>query len=268
MGLKRLANNVISAIPVISDAKDHYWSFYRNRTAIRGVFDDFDQARRSIPANAIVGYDQPEVAADANFSEVTASKRLGELDPKDYPILFWLKSTLDAASSVFDIGGNVGVEYFSYLKHLPEIANLKWTVCELPHTVEAGRRLAQARKAGNLMFTEDVNDGDGCSTLLCTGTMQYLPYDLDKAIAAWKIRPATIIIGNTPAWDGRQFVTVQNVGYAFVPYRVFSKADLRASFADAGYRQVDEWKFPHHLSVPFSRSFALDYYCGFVFRRD
>ena len=268
MNLRKLADSVATSIPVVSDAKEHYWSFFRNRTAVRGVFKTFDDALHAMPAHATVGYDQSDLGPDQTLSQTTAAKTIGQLDSRDYPILFWLKAALPGTTSVFNLGGNVGTEYYSYLRYLPEIARLSWIICEIPHVAAAGRRLASARNASNLTFTESVEDGDGCSILICTGTLQYLPYALDEAMAAWRVKPSTVIIADTPAWDGPSFVTIQNVGYAFVPYRVFSKPALEMSFKALGYRLADEWKYPRRLSVPFARDHTLDSYCGFAFVRD
>jgi putative methyltransferase (TIGR04325 family) len=64
--------------------------------------------------------------------------------PYDYPVLFWLTPILLENTHVLDVGGNVGVHYYVYQKHVPYPTGLRWTVCELLNLIAKGVRLLLA----------------------------------------------------------------------------------------------------------------------------
>lgn len=265
MTIARKLLSVAGKAPIVSDYRRYYWSFFRNKTAVRGVFRSFAEAEAMISSTTVAGYDPPPSTPLDEISSLTAMRGLDVFEFRDYPTLFWLQRALSHGKRVLNIGGNVGLDYYSFRGRLPEVASTDWLVCEVPNIAAAGQRIAASRNEAALRFTSNIADGDGVDTIVCLGTLQYLPYNVPNIVSQWKRKPRVIIIGNTPARDGDGFVTVQNIGYAFVPYRVFSKAGLKSEFEAAGYQLLDEWRHPHRLSVPFAPTYTLDYYCGFAF---
>ena len=59
----------------------------------------------------------------------------------DYPVLFWLERLLLSTHRVVDLGGSVGVSYYSFSKRLAMPPGLEWLVLELPEVVVQGRTI-------------------------------------------------------------------------------------------------------------------------------
>src|SRR5262245_47101503 len=87
------------------------WQFRRSPGTFSGVFRTFAEATASAPPNQKIGYDHDELAdlyADRHFKVL----------PSDYPVLFWLERVFRNASTLFDFGGHLGIQYNSYQKYL------------------------------------------------------------------------------------------------------------------------------------------------------
>lgn len=91
-----------------------------------GIFASFEEARRHLPSSK--EFDQPELADEH------LARRIHQVFAYDYPVLFWLREALGGgARSVFDIGGSVGVHFFSYGKYLAWPSELSWLVSVKRH---------------------------------------------------------------------------------------------------------------------------------------
>lgn len=77
----------------------------------RGVYNTWDEARQSIPRNGMVGFNHPEAAP--MYLEFAHKVRLS-----DYPALFWLKLATVESASLLDLGGNIGLECYSFERYL------------------------------------------------------------------------------------------------------------------------------------------------------
>jgi len=65
----------------------------------------------------------------------------------------------------------------------------------------------------------------------------------------------------------RGFFTLNNIGTAYLPYRVASRAEFVASVKGRGYRLVDEWQnIGKRLELPFEPGLSLAHYSGFCFQ--
>ena len=77
----------------------------------RGIFPTFAQAQASAPHTRPVGYDNAG-AADLY------RERTRRVYPSDYPAMFWLDRLFqEGATSVFDIGGHIGIGYYAYQRY-------------------------------------------------------------------------------------------------------------------------------------------------------
>ncbi len=262
---RSLGKAILDGIPALRSLFDYHITFRRRTTAVRGVFASREEAERSLPAAKPKGYDQPRITDADEVSQLTARRELGVFNEHDYPVLHWLYRAFSPNKRVFNLGGNVGVEYFAFKQFMAEIGLADWSICEIPTIAERGRLMAERLQETNLCFTSDIRKGDGADILLTVGTLQYLPDDLKTTLASYTRLPQHILINTIPARDGASYWTTQNIGYAFVPYRVFSVEEMKADLEGLGYQMIDRWKFPRTFAVPYHRDHAISHYHGFYF---
>lgn len=225
-----------------------------------GVYTSFAEAARAAPPGAPLGYDDDSMAG-------LYTGTIGALNPADYPVLFWLRQLIGEARGVLDFGGHVGLAYYGYRRYVDFPTELRWTVCDVPAVVRAGRRLAVDLGATSLAFTEQVGDGDGCDILLAAGSLQYVEEGfLHRALAAFRRRPRHVIVQRTPFHDTRSFVTLQATGPAFCPYTVAHRGAFVQGLTSLGYELVDSWQLPRALNVPLEPECHVPAYSGLYFR--
>jgi putative methyltransferase (TIGR04325 family) len=79
--------------------------------------------------------------------------------------------------------------------------------------------------------------------------------------------PRFIIVNRTPTVDGAEFVTLQNIGPAFCPYRIDAHAYLPAALRSLGYEQLAAWENPEgRYRVPYSDRGRHVKWVGYCFR--
>jgi putative methyltransferase (TIGR04325 family) len=226
----------------------------------KGVYSSFAEAMKAAPPSKPLGYD---AANSANWY-------LGKLDSlllEDYPVVYWLRSALQDSRTVFEIGGHIGEAYYGFSRVLPYPADLQWTICDVPTIAEAGRKLAHERGRTNLHFVTSLRETEGADVLLAAGALQYFePRTLAEVIAPFRVRPRHILVNVTPVYDGPSFVTLQNIGSAYCPYRIFSRPEFVGALEQVGYTLVDSWRKDRALSIPGHPDKSFDHYSGFYFR--
>ncbi len=232
----------------------------RNSNRYSGVFETFEQARAAVPAGRHIGYDTEELAS-------WYRDRLDRVFVEDYPALFWLQRLLPDVKHVFDFGGHVGVHYFGWQKLMQWPKELKWTVSEVPAVVDAGRKLAEERKATQLHFTSRPEDADGADLFLASGSLQYLePGFLPSLLGGLKKRPRQVLLNKLPVHPERDYVTLQDAHLTFHPYTVVSRPRLIESLGALGYRLVDEWQsHEHDCSIMLQPQLDVPAYTGALF---
>ena len=248
-----------SVIQTAKDFRDQL-GFERRANAVRGVFDSFEAAARSAPADVKIGYDHPEHAT-------MYDGRLGELVPSDYPVLFWFSRLLPETSSLLDLGGHVGLLYHGFARRLIIPPSYRWLICDVPHIVERGRAEAVRRGTLQLHFTTEWLDGDGSDVLLASGVLQYLEEPIAERLRRWKRLPDHVIISNTPMYQGPAYVTLQNTHLSYNPYQVFNRVELVRSIEALGYEVRDAWRTDRSLRVPLHPERTVESYQGLYFRR-
>ncbi len=149
-------------------AYEHY--FNRAHGTVRlfsGVYPDFQTALRAIPANRLVGYDNPAGAR-------RLAHDLFRVFPMDYPILFWLTRLLPDCRLLFDWGGNIGISYCAFRKHLRYPPQLTWLVNDLPAVVAEGIDATADLDAPGLCFTTSMLRLCEADVLLAAGVLHFI----------------------------------------------------------------------------------------------
>lgn len=264
--LKQLAKKIVRKTPIISDYYHYYWDFTNRTTACRGVFNTFTEAIHSLPPGSRVGYNPSDIHDHSSIGKLTSGWEIGEFNSGDYPILLWLQSALADGSTIFDLGGNLGQAYYAYKKYLQYPQDLKWVVCDLPEIVKAGEKLAEKNDSSGLSFTVEFSDVEGANILLTNGTLQYLEPSCAGLLEQLKIKPKHILINQLPLYEGESFITLQNIGYAYVPYKIQNRAEFIRSLNALSYELIDSWHDYRTCSIPFHPERFVSGYHGFYFR--
>jgi putative methyltransferase (TIGR04325 family) len=201
------------------------------------MFKTYAEALKSAPKGRRISFDHPEMARHL--------EHMAEyLITSDYAVAFWLSSLLREGSVVFDLGGNVGVAYYSLSRIIRFPTDLEWRVCDLPEINRRGVEIASQRNCSILSFTNKYEDAEGCDTFLALGTVQYIGTDLSSMLAALKRKPAHLIVHRTPMLERESYVTLQDLGKVVCAYRIFNRREFLASLSSLGYQVIDQWECP------------------------
>jgi len=229
----------------------------------RGVFPTAEAPQATAPKTRPVGYDNPGPAA-------MYVERTRRVYPTDYPVMFWMRKLFDeGVRDIVDLGGHIGVSYYSYRRYLDYPKELRWRVHDVPAVMDQGRRIAAERDpAGMLQFIDDLAQADGCDLLMAQGSLQYLPYLLPDRLAAMSRPPRNLIVNLMPLHERETYYTLQSIGPAFCPYKITAQDEFLAGFQALGYAVTDAWENPEkQCLIPFHPEHSLDRYHGFLFRR-
>lgn len=226
----------------------------------RGVYRSFEEARQAAPATKPLHYDDSAYGYGKNHRIILAS---------DYPVILWLSKILPECSSVLDYGGNVGIAFYSYRKYITYPPYLRWLVYDLPEVVEAGWRIhSQEGSPSPLLFTTTLSDCAGCDVLLASGSLQYVPESFPEVLSAIGSRPKHLLLNKVPIAEADSFVTLQNTGTGFSPYRVFNRRVLLDQIASLGYDLQDAWSNPDmSLVIPGEPEHSLAAFSGMYCKR-
>lgn len=165
----------------------------------------------------------------------------------DYPMVRWLgRAFQGGATSVLDVGGSVGNNYYSYSQHLKMPSNLKWSVVEDPGLASIGQALAGKNGTMALHFSADLDESvssQNAEVWILAGATRYFG-NCHPALLLQrsKARPKHILVNNLPLhWD-EDFVAVQNLGQgSFSPVHVYNRSNFIRSIENMGYILCDAW---------------------------
>ena len=230
--------------------------------AVRGVFPNFAEARRSAPRTKPIGFNLPEGALDY------AERRI-QVAPCDYPVLFWLKNILAENQTLFDFGGHVGGHFYAYSRYLRYPPGFRWMVCEVPAILLAGEQMAVREGAPSLNFTDRPEEAEGADIFLAAGSIQYLESPLlSELLGSLKRMPRHLLINKVPLHDGQPFVTLQNNGFSFNPFYVFNRREFVSALESLGYELIDSWNDESRSGrIPFHAEKSFRCYSGLYLRR-
>jgi len=224
-----------------------------------GVFATFEEAIQGAPAGKPVGYDN---SAAASFMEPS-----GQLLPSDYPVLFWLQQALADKPVLLDIGGYVGISYYTYRNYLSYPENLEWIIQDVPAVATAGTEIARTRESRGLSFTTDITSALRPHAVLAAGSLQFIEHDFADLLRRMGALPTHLIVNKTPLTDSPEFVTLQDLGPAVCAYRILNRARLVRSIEDLGYRLVDSWSnLDFSCRIPFHPDRNVSNYSGLYFK--
>lgn len=228
-----------------------------------GVYDSFAEARRHLPASR--EFDSTEVIDGL-------SERVHRLYPYDYPVVYWLREAfLAGATSVYDIGGSVGVHFHAYQRIVRYPDGLRWLVCEVPAAAAAGREIALRLGTTGLEFVDRLDTSSvSAQVWISAGALQYIEDgDVGRLLAACPRPPTHLLLNKLPIQEGREYVVAQNIGPgAYAPAWVYNRARFVGGIEARGYDLVDTWEVPErefYLPGHPDKDFAA--FTGFCFRR-
>jgi putative methyltransferase (TIGR04325 family) len=232
-----------------------------------GVFSSFADARRHLPCRG----DTPGFEQAPNLVEYVGL-RSQTVFAYDYPVMWWLQRAFErGAARVLDVGGSVGVHYYSYGHFISMPRELAWHIVEVPAIVAIGRELAIRNGAGCLSFSGDldaaVSEKPG-DIWLSAGALQYIEDAWpDRLIRMCSVRPKHLLFNKLPLYSGDDFVTIQNVGDgSFVPTNVFNGARFIETIEAIGYRLVDKWDVHERsMFVPDHPERSFPFFSGLCF---
>lgn len=235
------------------------------RSNFRGVYSSFEEARAAAPKNVKTGHDHTENAQ-------THRGYANKLRFSDYAVLFWMARILEDSSSIFDLGGHIGVAYYAFGKYLKFGPDLRWTVCDVPQVLLAGKEYAESQKATQISFTSDFAAASGKDILLTAGAVQCIETPLSGILASLTEKPRHLLINRTPLFDGPEFFTLQRIGALINPYHVFSRKGFIDSLLALGYRLIDSWEVTETYCgscvIPFHADKTVQPYSGLYLRLD
>ena len=208
-----------------------------------GSYQSFAEAQEDAPRNRGLGYDTP---AAADMYE----DHLERVWPEHYPVLFWVSRAWSTYRRVLDFGGHRGSLFYASRRLLglgPE-----WIVFDVPAVVEAGRRRAAASGVQGLSFESDLTRVGGVDLVIAAGSLQYVEDTASEWLARIGGQPRQLIVSTTPFHPEQEFVTLNNIGTAYCPYKVRREGQFFGELERCGYRVVEEWHHPgKRCYVPF-----------------
>jgi putative methyltransferase (TIGR04325 family) len=265
IGLARKLVLALKQAPGILAWRRRRWNrYFESRTYgsyFKDVYPTYAAALAAIPADKARGYDGPGPAAFYR-------ERTQQVYATDYPVLFWLRPLLRPGLKIFDLGGHVGVSFYSYSAFLGFPERIDWLVCDVPAVTQAGEKLAREQGRAELSFTNARVEASGRDVYLASGSLQYLDEHFASILARLDDKPAHVIVNMLPVHAEHEFVTLNSIGVAICPYTVHKYSQFIERVCATGYTLVDSWENPgKHCRIPFFDAYSTDRYVGAYFRK-
>jgi putative methyltransferase (TIGR04325 family) len=148
---------------------------------------------------------------------------------------------------LLDFGGSLGSTYFQHRPELSEIPGLRWSIVELSHFVDCGRREFQDDVLQFFYTIGSAAQRAPVDLAMFSGSLQSVPEpfrDLENAVEAGA---RYLLLDRLPIIDGdRDLITIQHVVHpgfhpGRYPHRAFSKRRLFEKIVALRYRVL--WDF-------------------------
>jgi putative methyltransferase (TIGR04325 family) len=254
--LKFIYRNLRDAYLIYQFPREGGYSYFR------GVFESFEKAIASAPQSKSIGYNNADLAEEYCNNIVHANI----IQSYDYPMLFWLKSIFDDIKngyvSIFDFGGNIGIHFSAYQKHIKYPEQLCWKVFDVPEIIKSGIKLAKSRPSNQLEFTSEDSHIEDQDIFIASGSIQYLK-DLSSLLNPFIKKPRHLLLNRIPLYEGEQFVILQNGGKVFYPQYVFNKSNFIENLTKIGYDLLDIWEDRlDSCIIPFRPEKSVPFYYG------
>ena len=126
--------------------------------------------------------------------------------------LMWAAARNKGRVNVLDFGGALGSTYFQHLKFLQSLPNLRWSVVEQAHYVEAGQLHVQNEQLRFYRSIEDCLSENAPTVVLLSSVLQYLEFPFDVLNTLSTVGANTMVIDRTPFSDSyEEKILVQKV---------------------------------------------------------
>jgi putative methyltransferase (TIGR04325 family) len=211
----------------------------------RGVYASFAEAAAAAPASKPVG-------CGTEGTDQAHRVQMSQMASSDYPVAFWLQRLLTGGMWVNDFGGHMATKYFAMLPYLPQLTDVRWTVCDLPLIVESGRTMLKERGLAGLDFTSELAETDGAEVMLASGAIQYVETPIWSLLASLRTPPRHVLVNKLPWHDAPRVFTIHSIQVAFAPYAIFNREELLGEMMALGYELADRWPvLDRRTRIPF-----------------
>ena len=237
------------------------FSLNDNHNLFYGVYKSFNDARTHIPSTKPVGYNHK--AAANMYSNLVERIRL-----VDYPVIFWMNEIIDENSVVFDFGGHIGIRFYSYSKYISFPEKFQWYVYDLPSIIKEGKKIAAEKGEERILFTDKINLSGKENIFFASGSLQYFEEPVYSIINKNNLSPKHVIINGFPLHEKHEFVTINNMGTAYCPYKIYNKDKFIKKMIENGYELVDIWNNTardKNCHIPFNDDYNGSIYYGLYF---
>lgn len=257
----------IEHLPVINEMLTRRYArkfaVANNVNLFLGVYPDFASATADAPTSKPLGYDN-EAPASAEMYRF----RMQAIAPCDYPVAFWLARLMQPGQTLLDFGGHVGVLYYALTRYLNFPESFGWEIYDVPAVIREARQFAASNHGSErLSFYDDLSQADPCELMLFSGSLQYVEEPLSSIVGRLKSRPNYLLINMLPVHPTQAYVTLQNIGTAICPYRIYSASEIVEEVQKLGGEVIDEWKNTDKACpIPYHEAQSLDYYRGMLVR--
>lgn len=260
---------ILAGFELLPFGRDMYLQLARNRLGIsyRGIFDSYDDAKKTIPADTAGFYDiiNKNKATNIETEKQGLDTRFQDMD---YPVLYWLTKLMQKNSTVLELGGNIGHFFYTFEIFGPYPRDLQWIIAELREAVLLGRTLAEDRGETRLRFIEsdEIAKAGHSDIFLTAGTLQYMEASLVQVLHKLQTLPQHVIVHNLPSHRDRSYWTLQNLEVCEVPYRIYSSEELVREMEKLGYGLEANWKYDRRVDIPYHLELQVEGYLGYYFR--
>jgi putative methyltransferase (TIGR04325 family) len=257
--IKSLTKSLVLSSPYTRE-KYLQKEFSKRSPSCKGIYKTFYDALLDAPSHKLSGYDHRVIA---EFYR----QRIDDFNPADYPVLFWLSRLLPEARFVFELGGSVGVGYYAYRRYIPFPERLRWVICEVPETVHFGDEIARERNETQLAFTDQREVNEDPDIYATFGALQYIEEPFAEIIGSLRAKPVHLLINRIPLCEETPFITLQNNGCWFSPYKVDNRTAFIESVEALGYQLEDKWEMNRPNNFLLAPGEPTPGYHGMYFRQ-
>lgn len=256
---QRLSKELFKSTPVVSDIYYHFKYPY-GANLYKGRYESFNEAKNAIPSKLRSDYDVQE-------AHYKPHKDLSLFRPINKPLLEPFRSALKEISSVLDIGGGVGIDYYGFKQVLDFSESVNWMVYDVPEAAKVGQELATKNNCPSLSFITDLKQVQSVDLLLTNGALQYIEPSLSELIDQLLQPPKHLLVNYIPCYDGRTFFTIQNLKFSRCPYKIQGRTQFIQEVEKRGYQLVKSWDESRSCLIPFYPDNYVKNYSGFHFKR-
>jgi putative methyltransferase (TIGR04325 family) len=250
--------------PLLATLRDLYTYRYFNDPGkaprYRGVYSTYAAAESALPKGRPKGFNLETVSDYFIKCELN-------LNPSDYPVLFWLSRIIGPETTVFDLGGGLGQCYYNYNSYLNFPPDLRWTICDVDALMSRGSELARENNVRGLSFTSDRTNADGVQVYISSGALHYIEPDLSEILSQLSNLPQHLLIHRIPLYAGPRYYTMQNTPHSYSVNKVLNESEFVKAIEALGYERVDDWRMQRSLHIPFHPERFVPHYRGFYFRK-